>query len=284
MIYKKVDESTSCVILENPTEVMSKKYDNINLITDSNYAGNLDQISDDEWAFGDFGAKETWKMLINGDINETIKKKYEKYKTKEKPVTILSSVKRRRKKNEFDGDICIDSFLSGDSSYFRKTNKVNSKSKGIRLIINIGYNCGNESEKLFENVSKALNKLELVVKLGYRLEVYAASLSTNVGRDEFKNLISMIILKESYQPIDMVRLKTVTLPGFFRSAIFRAENIINHQYDAEISSGLGQPINTQQNFNLLKSILKKTKFVLGDEKIIYYDGATDKGIEGIQID
>ncbi len=282
MIVKKINKNTSIAILNNPTEVMHKKYDNINLITDSSYAGNLSQISNDDWAFGeDISGKETWEMLMKGRLSEKIQKKYDEIKSVFKRETPIPSVKRRRNKNEYDGEICIDSYLANDPSYYRKVKRVSSKTRSIRVLVNVGYNCSNSAETLFKNVKHAINRVENLIKNGYLVEVYAVSCSTNLGTDQFKNLFTLIKIKESDKPIDFYRLQTAVLPGFFRSALFRAKNVINDLYQAEMDSGLGEPINTQQHVDLLKSTLDQLENQFGS-KFIYFDGSTEEGKKGIE--
>ncbi len=282
MIIRNINSDTSIAILDNPSEVMDKKYDKINLITEEGYAGKLNQIKDDEWAFGKgISGKETWEMLMKGRLNSSLKKKYDETSFSFKREAILPSVKRRKRKDEYDGEICIDSYLANDSSYYRKVRRVSSKTKSIRVLINVGYNCGHSAEELFKNVKSSIKKVENLIKSGYIVEVYAADFTKDFGRKPFDKLLILIKIKESDKPLDCFRLQTAVLPGFFRSAVFRAMNIINDLYEVEANSCLGEPVNIKQNRELLNSILTHAKKQL-NSKIIYFDGSTKEGLKGIE--
>lgn len=283
MLVKQINQNSTLVVFKNPAEVMSKEYDNINLVSEESYCGNLNQISDDEWAYGPgISAKDTWDMLIKGRLNKNLQKVYNDHSCKIKFNAKLPSVKRRRLKNEYDGEICINSYLSSDPFAYRKVSRVKSQDKAIRVLVNVGYLCDTTSKDLLKHVSKALNKVENLVKRGYLVEVYATNTSKDVGEGRFENLFVLLKIKESDKPMDLYRMQTAILPGFFRSAIFRAKNIVNHLYDAGISSGLGRSVNTLNNKEMLLPTLQQLKNIIGG-KFIYYDGSTEQGMEGIEV-
>jgi hypothetical protein len=283
MLVKKINHDSTLVLFKNPTEVMSRSYENIELVSPESYCGNLNQITDSEWAFGSgISGKDTWDMLIKGRLNSSLQKSYNQHSCKISFNSKLPSVKRRRLKNEYDGEICIDSYLSSDPFPYRKVSRVKSQDRAVRVLVNVGYLSSTSSKELLDYISKAIKKVEGLIKKGYLVEVYASSTSTDTGVGQFKNLFTLLKIKESDKPMDLYRMQTAILPGFFRSAIFRAKNIVNHLYNAGIDDGLGRSVNTKNNKELLQYTLEKLKNIVGG-KFIYYDGSTEEGIEGIEI-
>ena len=179
--------------------------------------------------------------------------------------TVQNVQRRRRRRNEYDGDLDIDAVLDGNPMYYSKVSRVNTKKRVKRVILNISANAGVSERQISAGIAKSVARILLMMKESYLVEVYATYISQNIysGSSDFNNAVVCVRIKEANKPMDEQRLKTSVYPAMlryfmFRSAFYGSKYMVEKldQKSARTTGGLGQPTNTQQNPGLLKDILK----------------------------
>lgn len=167
--------------------------------------------------FGAFNAEDCIKRITEGNA-EFIPPTGAATPTQEARQT----VRRRKKRNEFDGNICIDSYLSGNSNvYIEKVKRTAEESAPVDIYLNLGANCKVKADELQKFYNDIIKETYLLVLAGKMVNLYAFT----VGLKVYKNgnhLIARTQLKESGQPTDYKKIAVLIYPAFYRHVFFKA--------------------------------------------------------------
>ncbi len=238
----------------------------------------------DEWRFGRYEDKpaEVVKAIIQGNPHADLLGKAEKVLTSA-PMGKGQTMRRRRRKNEFDGEIDIDAYMSGDAAYYRKVNRVSSKARVVNVMLNIGANAAWEESELEKAYIKIFQNIYTMLKQGYLLRV-SVLMPSKGGFEKMPkgNNWILINMKEGDKPADFARLITACYIGFFRSTMFRAMNYIAQKNETETTWDLGQPLSYDQNEGELLDCMKDFKS-LKQEDFMYFDVVKTDGIKASEI-
>ncbi len=224
---------------------------------------------------------EVLAMHKEGQLNEAWKKKILTEKTAQGRLNEqMPIMRRRRRKNEYDGDICIDTYMSGDPMYYRRTTKVSTQQRIINVMVNVSAHCGVEASTLRKAYSAITNNIKELIRRGYLVEVTHADFAYG-GAETGKKTIDLTLckIKEANKPLDEARLLTMAHPSTLRVLHFNAINRMAKLYhETSPSYGLGQPINQEINKGLLPQVLQSL-FDSTGRNYRYYDLKCTEGLE-----
>ena len=290
-ITKLPESRTVWAEFDSVNDLMSADYSESEL-TGSSYS--LDYILDfdkkyksrDAWAYGAYSREESYNMITKGYLNEKASIAYEKAINRlgikdADTYNIAPVARRRRRRNEYDGEICIDSYLAGSTDYYRKVSKVRTQDRIVRVIINLVYNGGTSAEMFMEYNIKAVSSVEKMLREGKIVEVYGAFTGLGTFKDRsFKNALILTKIKEADRGRDLRRMKSACLTAFARKAIFRSPQLVAAKLGISVSEGLGEPINTTQNEDQLNRMIKEAAKQMQSE-VVFFDGTSERGINGV---
>tara|TARA_R100000458_G_C8273211_1_gene248061 strand:+ start:813 stop:1769 length:957 start_codon:yes stop_codon:yes gene_type:complete len=138
----------------------------------------------------------------------------------------MKSVKRKRRWSEDGGELDIDRVMTGDPNYW-----VTSSRDGKQRIVNIGVNYSmssdNNSTQFPRLLAMAFCTAEIVERLGYGVEITGirANYSTSGWNSSWERGFTFP-LKKSQEPLDINRIGSISLVGFFRYYSFLIGNIL----------------------------------------------------------
>lgn len=192
----------------------------------------------------------------------------------------FKSQRRRRRKDEFDGEICVDTYMSGDPMYYRKVRRVSARDRMINVVINVAAHCGHDSHELMKFYVKTVSKVKKLVENGYMVQVYGACFVKDLNDVERVTILN-VKLKEADKPMDVQRVMTLGHIGFFRHMLFNFMHMSSYE-NCKVSpcGGLGQPISSDQNQHLLNECLENLSRET-ESNFKYFDFGT-QGQEGIE--
>ena len=289
-ITKLPESKTVWAEFDSVNDLMSAKYDESKLISSEYSLKNImdfDKLGgQDKWAYGQYSKEESYNMITKGYLNEKASKAYEKARNNagakdSDTYNIAPVARRRRRRNEYEGEICIDSYLAGSTDYYRKVSKVKTQDRIVRVIINVTYNGSTSAERFMEYNIKAINSVEKMLREGKIVEVYGAFTGLGAFEDQnFKNAMILTKIKEADRGQDLHRMRSACLISFARIAMFRAPQLVAAELGISISRGLGQAIYTSQNEGQLNKFIKEAAKQMQSE-VVFFDGASEKGINGV---
>jgi len=207
-------------------------------------SGDINDV--DTWTFGkDYPTfSKTIKALESGEVKDRYIKMFEEvkfemyqkypelYKLSETAVT-----KKRRRKFSEDGDeLDIDRMMCGDPSMWMSLPKQVVAGKATTFFIDIGISAGVKTEILVESVIRSIALVDIVDKAGIATEIVVGAV-TNKPTIGTRFVTPCCKAKHANEPLDLSRLLSFCLPGFFRSLIFNA--YINLSEGRMEISGLG---------------------------------------------
>lgn len=173
--------------------------------------------TNDDFNFGSFKAEECIKRITEGNAE------FEQPTGTATPTQeTRQTVRRRKKRNEFDGEICLNSYLSGNSNVFvKKIKRTAEQSAPVDIYLNIGASCKVKAGELQNFYNDIINETYNLVLAGRMVNLYAFT----VGLKTYNNgnhLIARTQLKESGQPTDYKKIAVVIYPAFYRHVFFKA--------------------------------------------------------------
>lgn len=241
-----------------------------------------ERTEDLEWAMGDLSLSDCKDMFFKGQPHPSVDQKIKEASNSGRNKGYnekYQSARRRRRKNEFEGDICIDTYMSGDSAYYRQVTKVKAQDRMINVVINVSAHSGNSEEFLFEAYSEIISNIEKLLMQGYMVQVMAVAVKQNTFNEKSDDVFA-IVLKEDNKPIDKGRLKIIAHTSFYRVFMFNAYHYANTKDSSKngLNWGYGQPINTQQYEDKLQGMLTELSNV-ENKSFRYYDAFNTSGME-----
>lgn len=183
----------------------------------------------------------------------------------------LQTVKRRRKRrNEFDGEFCLDSVMSGDPRFYTKTTKVSRKDKTMSVLINISASAGVSAETIKKKLRVIIEKIDAYHNKGLQLEIAVIANGCNTFRNSSKHCISGVTIHKAGQAYNKNKLYTVMHEHILRTVLFRMYIMTGQIHNKEVRGSLGTPIHAEMNKEHLQTVLDDYKSTLNTD-FIYYD-------------
>lgn len=187
------------------------------------------------------GSKSRWKGLTKGEDYEAhwvgipfknIEKHKFSYKEgldKLKQLEIelaLGGSKKQYKWNEFDGDdISMERMYEGMPYMAKRVKQLgDGTGKFVTIHVNVCENCNVSADQLLHKAYTAMQLIDLVEGLGYRVAVEAYMDSKNPGTYKgttMKTLHTAVTIKRFEDPLNKPLLLTCISPWFLRYHIFR---------------------------------------------------------------
>lgn len=245
----------------------------------------------DTWRFGKEWAEkpqDNLRWMREGFLDEKMidyRNKSKDYVDPSAGTFIGQQNRRRKRKNEYDGDFNFDAIMSGDPQIYTRVNKVNTKARAKRVLINTTVSAHTETKDYVNAMVKAMNFVNYLTRKGYLTEVYACWLSAGGWtKTLYSDAIMGIRLKDGNMPFDRQRLYTICYPSFFRHSLFRAMGVgaqaqrdFFDQKNCVPDYGLGHVINNKSNTDRLKAYTKEISKQMfgGDDSVVYLDLHTD---------
>lgn len=237
---------------------------------------------DDEYWTGSKDLQSAYDLLLGGDMNlykEFIKGKDLKMEKQFSQFT----PKRRTKYDIVGGFVDVPSYLVGVPTCMINRDKQLIKSKVLNLAINIGVSAGVSAEKMRALGTRYLQIIELLEKVGYRCNLYIASVSRE-GRERY---ICLTRIKTDKEPLNLKKCVFPMIhPSMFRRVMFnwfeKCELADTHSTDFT-QYGYGCPIHDQEEVKqIIKSDLNKDYIVWGFQNCDYDKVGVDKILEELR--
>jgi len=214
----------------------------------------------DAWAFGEHDPKECIKAISEGNAHF------------QKPASIKAaaakarrtSIKRRKKYTEGEGEPQIDRYLSNsETPFMMKTKKKASINANIDIYINASANALTTSEMIEEYYKGAILEAYKYVLQGRMLNIYVINTVEKAYKDGSTG-IQRTQLKEASHPIDYKRISIAAYPAFFRYVFFKSYAFAK----SKPTSHMGYPIHNETK---VKKIIAAA-FPDGENReILYFD-------------
>ena len=136
----------------------------------------------------------------------------------------MKSVKRKRRWSEDGGELDIDRVMTGDPNYW-----VTSRRDGQQRIVNVGINysmsADNSATQFPRLLAMAFCTAEIIERLGYGVEITAIRTNYPAGISNWERGFTFP-LKKSQEPLDINRIGSISLVGFFRYFSFFVGNVL----------------------------------------------------------
>lgn len=201
--------------------------------------------------------------------------------------------RRRRRKNEYDGDINIDAYMAADPNVFTKTTKVDKKGKRVVCLLNLTFPASVSSQEVTRIMVKISTKIISLIKSGYTVEVQGLFVTekpfySTEGKNANMDLIVTHMIKEARAPLDMERLMCAAHSSYLRVNMFRAAAISGYHFrkDIRLMSGIGKVIDSRvvkrgnpNAITIMHTMFKNIKEIANCDSAIYFDRYETEGVE-----
>ena len=197
----------------------------------SEYDGNKGKTGG--WAFSENAECNTktksYKLLRAGRGLSTVRKLSKKYRHEFENSELadimnrVQNIKRKRKFNDFDGNLDFDRVMSGNPEYWDKVQR-SCQSKVVRIGINFCLSFGNKIDDFSRIVALSAVFAEILENLGYGVEIYGSGMYQKHAGDKGKKFRGILFpVKSVTERLDFDRIYSLGLTGLLRDAHFRAE-------------------------------------------------------------
>ena len=218
--------------------------------------------SREQWVYGNnvVGRDELLKALTVGKTSNKILKTYNKMRTELEIKAGVSkflgtglSCKRKRVIRDDGDDLSMSRLMGGNDNYWGTIQR-NSQRQNVRIGMNVGIACGHD-ESDFARLGASLGVMsDVLAKMGYAVEVIAYNFVRYRGRQDWKHWAISVPIKSPNEPLDVHRLLSAGLPGFFRDVLFG----VMEMKDNKFNMGKGQQVETsdfyKKHLNLIHTV------------------------------
>ena len=200
------------------------------------------ECGSEKWKFSDNPECNTknrsYKLLRAGRGLSDVRKISRKYRDEFKSLNLgkladrTKSIKRRRRFNDFDGNLDFDRVMVGDVNYWEKVER-NGQSQIVRIGINFALSHQNKIEDFSRVVALSCIFAEILESLGYGIEVYATSigkLERHRRKKDHSFLGFCFPVKKASEPLDFDRIYSLGIPALLRDAQFKVEHSIYNDF------------------------------------------------------
>jgi len=232
----------------------------INLTSEKIQRFEKDFENGNTWTFGNHDPSECIKAISEGNAHF------------QKPASIKAaaakarrtSIKRRKKYTEGEGEPQIDRYLANsETPFMMKTKKKASINANIDIYINASAKHLITSKTIEEYYKGAILEAYKYVLQGRMLNIYVIN-TVDKGYKDGSMSINRTQLKEASHPIDYKRISIAAYPAFFRYVIFKSYGFAK----SKPASNMGTPIHNEEK---VKKIIAAA-FPDGENReILYFD-------------
>ena len=242
------------VIFDNCTDLINSFRTNMKMAGGDGSWSNEDQIErskNDSWTYGtDFPSLiATDKALLDGDadkfLDRVAARRQELYDTipRLQELSEIATTKRRRVSFVEEGDeVDIDRYMTNEDFQFIDTPKQDMKSNVARLYFNFGVSGSTSTDRLTKNVITMIAMCDILTMAGVSVEIIAGAVSKNTT-DYVNSMNVCVMAKSANETLDVSRLLTFAIPGFYRYYMFGCWSNIRNTEET-VSYGLGQCVNS----------------------------------------
>ena len=273
---KFIKEKNTNILLSNSfIELYSEEYESM-LVNQKNYKQDRNTTPDRldagelEWKYNTNDVEEA-KEAFEGMMLMQPPKKFKLNKSRAEDAGRTTTVKRRRKrKNEFDGEFDLDAVMSGDPRYYTKTTKVKRKDKMISILINLSASASVKSSVIQKKLVTVIEQIDAYHNMGMQMEIAIIMPLKGLYSGSNKLAINGLFVHKAGQAYNKNKLYVVLHTHILRTALFRM-CYANAEMSKEVAGfGLGQPIHNEMNKDKLNQILDDYKKVVNTD-FVYFD-------------
>lgn len=235
--------------------------------------------SRESWVYGTevVGRDALLNALTVGKTSNKILRMYNKMRTELEIKAGVSkflgtglSCKRKRVIRDDGDDLSMSRLMGGNDNYWGTIQR-NSQRRNVRIGMNVGIACGH-SEGDFARLGASLAVMsDVLTKMGYAVEVIAYDFVRYSGRRDWKHWAISVPIKKPNEPLDVHRLLSAGLSGFFRDILFGVMEMDVNRFN----SSKGQQTETsdfyKKHLNLIHTV--EHRFCKTIEKAV--DGLAD---------
>jgi len=194
------------------------------------YSGNIGEPGSEreKWTYGEsvVGRENLYRALTIGKTSDRIIRLYHKMRTEIEMKAGVSkflgrglSCKRKRVVRDDGDDLSMSRLMGGMDDYWNTTQR-KSQRANVRIGMNIGLSCAH-GESAFARLGASLAVIsDVLTKMGYAVEVIVYDFTKYHGRRNWENWAISVPIKMPNEPLDIHRLMSAGLQGFFRDVIF----------------------------------------------------------------
>lgn len=166
----------------------------------------------------------------------------------------VAMTKRRRRRFSEDGDeLDIDRYMCGDPCMFMHMPKTETKGRVARIFLDIAVSCGTDSMTITKNVLFGLCMCDIIERAGIMIEIIIGASSLRPTNDTRYYTVACMA-KHADEPLDLQRVLSFSLPGFFRNYIFANWTHVNNGH-AEWGLGTVTALN-DKSFDIFNADVK----------------------------
>jgi len=243
----------------------------------------------DDWAFGNIAGYKTIKEIRahaeRGTAHPSVLRHIGKYRDMLKADGFydlpeeMKSVKRRRVWTDDGAELDIDRVMTGDPEYWQQTRR-DGQARIVNICINYSMSSDNDDTQFPKLLGLAYSVCELAERLGYGTEITAVrsnfnnSPSNNVYYDWERAFT--FPLKRSQEPLDVNRIGSISMVGFFRHFSFIIGNGL-------FTNGVGRAGETSKEMRgfLNADIIIENRWISDGNQKMYVKKAIDKLQKGV---
>lgn len=167
------------------------------------------------------------------------------------PMEMPTSIKRKRRWNEGEGEVDVDRFIAGEALCFEDCFRHRVEGSPVITIAVDMINSGCYSpESLFWNSAAAVAMVDLLEAAGYCVEVIGYSRFSGIYHTQVKNFFSSVVLKEAGDPLDCSSLISGLSAFAFRTLAFMAANLPKGSKPTDSGYGYPAKVDTDSIRNL----------------------------------
>lgn len=221
---------------------------------------------DDKWTFGsDYPTlKETNGALDTGTVKQAYidavdKTKYDLLQKHPELLELERSAhmkKRKRKFSESGDELDIDRYMGGEVDMWQSNPRREVK-QSIKVMLNIAASSGKNFETFRKNMVLFVAMLDVLNTAGISTEVWVGALGVDTVTNTKESWVCAMA-KGSQEPLDISRLLSFGLSGFFRYHTFRIwENVLggggvtNWSYGSVMAGACRQDAKDFLNFDMV---------------------------------
>lgn len=247
-------------------------------------------LSNADWVFGTKDkeeCKDRLEKLLRGEVPQSYIDRIEKVLPKVKQFGAGQVKRRRKRRNEFDGDFDLDAVMAGDPRFYSKVTKVNRMQKTTSIIINVSASAMVTAREIQEKMTQVISNVIAIAQTGATIDVtVVAGAAVSIDRDNNNNRVwvgyKLHSAGERFTPEKLYPLLTsyILRTAIFRGYIVGTAKMQGREDNKEVDTCLGQPMTTALNEGFLEEDIKTLAEYLKTD-FQYYDMHTEQGKEGI---
>lgn len=243
-----------------------------------------------EWVFGTKNlteCKSRLEKLLRGEVPQSYIDRIEDALPETKQFGAGQVKRRRKRRNEFDGDFDLDAVMAGDPRFYSKVTKVKRMQKTTSIVVNVSASSAVSASEIQTKMTQVISNIIAIAQTGATIDVTAVAAACNgIDEDNSDNRVwvgyKLHSAGERFSPAKLYPLLTsyILRTAIFRGYVAGCATMQGRKDNKRVSGSLGQPITTKLDANFLKTDLPILAEYLKTD-FQYYDMSTEKSRQGI---